>query len=932
MFETIDFLDYVEAKAFLQLTPEEQSKVAVQIYYPNAPKDYSTVGWKTLSKEDFENMKLHSIDDLWDNKITIKPGVIKNTTQTGQGDYGSEGMYIRRWYQPYNENGRTHTYGFKYTAWQMLGIGGYDGGYVTYYSGRSRDDLDAIRKVTKDDTMTWQKFKKNRYELMQDNWNQIQYLNPDNLVEDYLNALKTDAQNSDRNVTNSTNVRRINYHYLKRITDDFRKEVLKNDNSFEKIHIKTAKEFKQKLMENPFGNYVLDNDINLSSLTGKNSIIDGYFMGKLDGQGHKLIGNKIPIFENLRFAYILNLNIENSKIESNSENIGSLAKKADYSEIKSVLGKNITITSTNKQVGGLFGNMTNSYLENAHISESTVSGDSRVGVFAGYINKTQIHESTANGNATSKGNAIGVLVGEIQNKSSIQNCYVIGTAKGNQDIGGFAGYVNQSSIINCFSNATAKGNAGIASFVGQTLNDSIIKNNITLVNQLTGYKFDGRTAKNKFTNFINNYEYKENIGTSTLTRKDIDFTGKISVAKESDVKNSGFYIETLNWSDMIWNFSKVENSGLPKLRNLDPNEGISIIVKESINSEDEFIEKLSIRPDGEYIINKDLDFSNKKYKVGSTLISGTFTGKIDGNGHTIKNLTNATVFEQFNGEVSNLNMDNFQHGVVWNKPPYEQYIDTFNSDKTQNNVAAFTKKSCNAKFNNMRFNRMIVIGNNNIAVVTSNDKNSTFEKINVTKALVLTDRNMNQGNNASTFISEKTGGSIKNRYVQGEMHIYYGNNNGAIIGLSHEGVTIENVVSNVIGRAMFSEISKLSGLFIGKIDGKTIINNSVSIGKSLNNNLINKFATIPNEANMEFILNCYENGDENGISNSNDKNVKSITKKELLSKEFYTNVLKFDESVWNLDNIQEKVYSESPYPHTSDPTRFPVIIDFGGVR
>ena len=932
MFEAIDFLDYAEAKAFLQLTPEEQSKVAVQIYYPNAPKDYSTVGWKTLSKEDFENMKLHSIDDLWDNKITIKPGVIKNTTQTGQGDYGSEGMYIRRWYQPYNENGRTHTYGFKYTAWQMLGIGGYDGGYVTYYSGRSRDDLDAIRKVTKDNTMTWQKFKKNRYELMQDNWNQIQYLNPDNLVEDYLKALKTDAQNSDRNVTNSTNVRRINYHYLKRITDDFRKEVLKNDNSFEKIHIKTAEEFKQKLMENPFGNYVLDNDINLSSLTGKNSIIDGYFMGKLDGQGHKLKLNKIPVFENLKFAHISNLNIEDSEIEVNTENVGSLAKKADYSEIKSVLGKNITITSTNKQVGGLFGSMTNSYAENVHISESTVSGDSRVGVFAGYINKTQIHESTANGKATSKGSATGVLVGEIQNKSSIQNCYVIGKAKGNQDIGGLAGYVNESSIMNCFSSATAMGNVGIASLVGQTLNDSIIKNNITLVNQLTGYKFDGRTAKNKFTNFINNYEYKENIGTSTLTRKDIDFTGKISVAKESDVKNSGFYIETLNWSDMIWDFSKVENSGLPKLRNLDPNEGISIIVKESINSEDEFIEKLSIRPDGEYIINKDLDFSNKKYKVGSTLISGTFTGKIEGNGHTIKNLTNATVFEQFNGEVSNLNMDNFQHGVVWNKPPYEQYIDTFNSDKTQNNVAAFTKKSCNAKFNNMRFNRMIVIGNNNIAVVTSNDKNSTFEKINVTKALVLTDRNMNQGNNASTFISEKTGGSIKNCYVQGEMHIYYGNNNGAIIGLSHEGVTIENVVSNVIGRAMFSETSKLSGLFIGKIDGKTIINNSVSIGKSLNNNLINKFATIPNEANMEFILNCYENGDENGISNSNDKNVKSITKKELLSKEFYTNVLKFDESVWNLDNIQEKVYSESPYPHTSDPTRFPVIIDFGGVR
>lgn len=1279
MFEAIDFLDYAEAKAFLKLTPEEQSKVAVQIYYPNAPRDYSTVGWKTLRKEDFENMKLQTIDDLWDNQITIKPGVVGNTTQPGQGDYGSEGMYIRRWYQPYNENGRTHTYGFKYTAWQMLGVGGYDGGYITYYSGKSRDDLDAIKKVTKDDTMTWQKFKQNRYKLMQDSWNQIPYLNPDTLVEDYLQALKTDAQNSDRNVTNSTNIRRINYHYLKRVTDDFRQDVLSNNNNFEKVHIKTAKEFKQKLTENPFGNYILDNDINLSSLTGENAIIEGYFMGKLDGQGHKLIGNTLPVFENLRFAHISNLNIENSKIDTNKENTGAFAKKAEYSEIKNVIGKNITVTSTNKQTGGLFGNMTNSYAENVHVTEGTVSGDSRVGVFAGYINKTQIQESTANGKATSKGNATGVFIGEIQNKSSIKNCYAIGEAKGNQDIGGLAGYVNESSIINCFSNATAKGNAGIASLVGQTKNDSIIKNNITLVNQLTGYKFDGRTENNKFTNFSNNYENKGNMGTSTLTRKNIDFTGKISVAKESEVQSQSFYIGNLNWDSNIWDFSRVQNSGLPKLKNLDPNDitstvdkytittadefvtllnenldavfsieadidlsklnlankntiisgefmgkiegnnhtltgnklplfetlkyarisnlkleqstvsstqkytgalskkasyseirnvvaknievvsnnsevggligmisnseiedvhiknarisgndrggmiigyatdnsiirecsssgninmtgssigglagevsnsskiensysigtvkgnskvgglvgllanssitksftsvsangknetagfigkatnnamvennislgnqynqykfdgatinedlsnykgnyeydenlgistldrtdvnlndkinvavkaditnidfykntlgwnteiwnldniqngklpklknsdpngAIAIMVKESINSEEEFIEKLSTRSDGEYIINKDLDFSSKKYKVGSTLISGIFFGKIDGNGYTIKNLSNATVFEQFNGEVQNLNMDNFQHGVVWNKPPYEQYISTFESDKTQNNVAAFAKKSCNAKFYNMRFNRIIVIGNNNIATVTANDENSTFEKINVTKSLVLTARETNQGNNVSTFISEKTGGSIKNCYVQGEIHMYYGNNNGAIIGLSHGGVTIENVVSNVMGRGNYSEQPKTSGLFIGTIDGKTIINNSVSIGKSLINP-INKFAAIPNEANIEFITNCYENADENGISNSNEKNIKAVTKDELLSKEFYRDILQFDESIWNLDNIKEIIYSESPYPHSSDPTRFPTIIDFGGLK
>ena len=182
---------------------------------------------------------------------------------------------------------------------------------------------------------------------------------------------------------------------------------------------------------------------------------------------------------------------------------------------------------------------------------------------------------------------------------------------------------------------------------------------------------------------------------------------------------------------------------------------------------------------------KDLDFAGKIYKVGSVLIPGVFFGRIEGNGYTIKNLSNATIFEQFNGEVQNLNIKNFQHGVVWNKPPYEHLVSTGESDKTQNNVSAFAKKSSSAKFYNMRLERIIMFGNNNLAIITTNDKDSTFEKISVTQALVMTaSKAKDCGNKASTFISEKTGGSIKNCYVQGEMHSA-GNDSGAIIGLSH---------------------------------------------------------------------------------------------------------------------------------------------------
>ena len=393
-----------------------------------------------------------------------------------------------------------------------------------------------------------------------------------------------------------------------------------------------------------------------------------------------------------------------------------------------------------------------------------------------------------------------------------------------------------------------------------------------------------------------------------------------------------FYKNTLGWNEKVWDFTGIVKEEVPRLKNLDPNKNIPIILRENINSVDEFIEKLSTKPDGRYTLTKDLDFSGKSYNLGSSVIVGTFFGVIDGNGHTIKNLSNASIFEQFSGTAQNLNVENFQHGIVWNKPPYTQYIDTWNSDKTQNNVAAFTKKSTEAKFYNMRFNKIIMTGNNNIAVITVNDKDSVFEKINVTEAFIMTESKIaNCGNKSSTFISEKTGGSIKNCYVQGEMHTA-GSESGAVIGLSHGGIKIENVVANIIGRGYKEETAQNSGLFIGKIEGKTEIKNSISIGKTLYDILLNKFAMIPNAANIEFITNCYENADEQGISNRNGTNIKEVTKEQLLSKEFYKNILHLDESIWDFDNIEERNYSESPFPYSPDPTKFPKIIDFGGLR
>ena len=64
-------------------------------------------------------------------------------------------------------------------------------------------------------------------------------------------------------------------------------------------------------------------------------------MGKLDGQGHKLTGNTIPIFNTIKFAHISNLQVENSNITSSLMNVGAFAKTLEYSQMENVQGKTL---------------------------------------------------------------------------------------------------------------------------------------------------------------------------------------------------------------------------------------------------------------------------------------------------------------------------------------------------------------------------------------------------------------------------------------------------------------------------------------------------------------------------------------------------------------------------------------------------------------
>ena len=309
----------------------------------------------------------------------------------------------------------------------------------------------------------------------------------------------------------------------------------------------------------------------------------------------------------------------------------------------------------------------NSEIENVHVTEATITkADNKVGGIVGTTENSTLKVSSSNAVIMANGNDVGGLVGEIKASTTIENCYSIGRAQGIENIGGLVGNVAASTIRNSYSSTSADGIDGVARFIGQSTENSTIANNIALGNQSRQYKFDGKTEYDKFGNYSNNFEYKENRGNSILSRTGINFAGIIDEATTQQITDKAFYTTTLGWDEQIWDLSNVSNKVTPKLQGLDPNANKAVGVhKAEIYSVDEFISELSAHPDGEFTIMDDLDFVNKSYNVGTVLISGVFDGVINGNGHTIKNLKNATIFEQFNGEVDNLNVDKFDYGAVY---------------------------------------------------------------------------------------------------------------------------------------------------------------------------------------------------------------------------------------------------------------------------
>ncbi len=237
-FRLNDMLDYIEAQAFLTLSEDEQVALATQVSYPrlaNQPKEVqlkgdSNVAYEPLTKEKRKNMTLNTVSDLWDNQIMLRPGNRQYDRRSPGAD--TDSLYNIHWYQPHADDDRPDGGSFKWLAWEMAATGGYYDGYMAYYSkyyiGATKlnnptlatTDLLALQTITGKNS--FKEYKQDRYEYSKAHYKDTDtYIDVDKIYQEYLSALKEDAKDSKRQLSNSTAVKRKYFIGIKEATNDF---------------------------------------------------------------------------------------------------------------------------------------------------------------------------------------------------------------------------------------------------------------------------------------------------------------------------------------------------------------------------------------------------------------------------------------------------------------------------------------------------------------------------------------------------------------------------------------------------------------------------------------------------------------------------------------------------------------------------------------
>lgn len=336
VFDVIYTLDYLQGLAYLQLTPEQQARVTAQHRYGfrNNHQSWNSANstWTTLSASALENMNLQTLDDLWDNQLTIRPGHrfdLGGVNQVGinnPGAYQIDRVSYSSWYVPYVDGGTPNAQIFRRNGFELGGMFGYSDGLVRYLSAQTQTgDLQFYRTILNDPNFTFESYRKGKNaEIQQKIEEQAKqgnaYFDAEALIEyfrqnliNYGNDINSGMSNGNVTLQNIRDSRENVFRYLQRITNEFRTPVYGEVSDRNVVTVKTGQELVDKIKANPNGFYELGNDISMENVTGADQVyINCTFIGKLDGNGYKITNATKPLFTRITNSYVADLTIQDT--------------------------------------------------------------------------------------------------------------------------------------------------------------------------------------------------------------------------------------------------------------------------------------------------------------------------------------------------------------------------------------------------------------------------------------------------------------------------------------------------------------------------------------------------------------------------------------------------------------------------------------------
>lgn len=265
-------------------------------------------------------------------------------------------------------------------------------------------------------------------------------------------------------------------------------------------------------------NYIIMQDIELTQNWTRIGDLRNPFIGKLEGNNHKIIGLVIDSEEEYQGLFgvtydgkISNLNIIDCNIKG-KDSVGALIGLTHYTtQGKGTVIDNVKVTGTitgNNNVGGIIGRSIAGNITGS-ISNVNVSGNDGIGGLAGdidngsTINKAIVKNSYSVGEVSGKNNVGGLIgsngggvvtnvystskvtaIGEKTGgligystysnvKPEVKNAYSTGEVIGERHVGGLIGYAVDTNITNTYSISKLTGKYYIGGLIGELYRGNI---------------------------------------------------------------------------------------------------------------------------------------------------------------------------------------------------------------------------------------------------------------------------------------------------------------------------------------------------------------------------------------------------------------------------------------------------------------------------